>query len=747
MTPGRHFKENSPSDSESKTTAADKAEGVSSTEEKAPKHAKAGKKRPVRTAVLAVLGVLVACFAAFMVFCLVDLPSAKDADNFAKTDTTTIYASDRETVLAELYLKNRTPISLDAMGENIVEATIDTEDERFWGHFGVDPIGIARAIFSNLIGASGLQGASTINQQFVRNTLIADEMTDISIKRKVREAVLAVQLNMSYSKEEILELYLNTINYGDNCYGIQAAAKHYFSKNAGDLTVVEAATLAGIPQSPTAHTPTVYPDAALERRNEVLGRMLACGDITQGEYDEYSAMDLGLNVTWPANNGLKKYPYFGTYVRDILLENLGTDAVYSGGMSVYTTLDVKSQKAAEKACKSQYTSLASDAEIALVSIDPDNGHITAMVGGKSFSKDQYNLVTQAQRQPGSSFKTFTLLSSIEEGINPSTVIDCTSPIYLRVGGDGSDADRSNSALSEANGTLWRVENINNANYGRRSIQSAFAVSSNTGFARLVQAVGAKKVVNVAQRCGIDSELKAVDSITLGSQAVTPLEMAEAFATIASGGIHHDPSAITEIVGKNGEQVELNNQPSEEGERVLDEKVACAALEVMKTVFTQGTATNAQLANGQVAAGKTGTSEEYRDHWLCGVTPQLSTVVWVGCREERSLYGVDGNYVWKTYMDKVLKNVEKEDFPTAAAPKYDNKFNAKSLPSSSSSSKSKKDKDKSSSTSKSQNTTSSSSRPSPTPTPDPEPTPEPEPKPTPDPTPTPDPDPGSGSSSS
>lgn len=704
---------------------------------------KGKKKHRGRNVLFVIGGSLLACITAFMVFCLVGLPSVSDAEKYNQTDTTTIYASDGETVLAELYLKNRKPIELEDVSQNVINATIDTEDERFYSHMGVDPIGIARALFNNVTGSSGLQGASTINQQFVRNTLIADEMSEISIKRKVREAFLAVMLNAQYSKDEILNMYLNTINYGDNCYGIEAAAQHYYSKSASELTVPEAAALAGIPQSPTAHTPTVYPENCLERRNEVLGRMLACGHITQEEYDEYCSQDLGLDVTWPKSNGIKKYPYFATYVRDMLLEELGTDSVYEGGLTVITTLNVKDQKAAEKACKAQYSSLADDAEIALVSIDPDTGQIVSMVGGKSFKADQYNLVTQAQRQPGSSFKTFTLLACIEAGINPKTVIDCTSPITLRVGGDGSNADESNGTYSLDNGTLWKVENINNANYGHRSIQSAFAVSSNTGFARMVQVVGADKVVDMAHRCGITSDLEAVDSITLGSQAVTPLEMAEAFATIASGGIHRTSTAIISVTDLDGNVV---YEPEVTEERVLDEKVACAALNVMKTVFTQGTATYASLSNGQEAAGKTGTSEEYRDHWLCGVTPQLSTVVWIGCRQERSLYGVDCCYVWRTYMNAALEGLPVESFPTAAEPAYNHPFNSKSLAESSSSSK-KKSKSKSSSSSQTQSSSSSqqptsssgSSSSSSSVIPDPEPVPEPEPEP--EPVPEPEPDPG------
>ncbi len=616
-----------------------------------------------------------------------DLPSIDDVEKYGYSQTTTVYANDNKTVLAEFYLQDRQPVKLAEISSNVIQATLATEDERFYDHGAIDVIGICRAVWNNVSakitgGDSGLQGASTITQQLVRNTVLNDEATEITIKRKLREAALAMEIEDNYTKDQILNLYLNTINYGDNCYGIQAAAQHYFSKDASELSVLQAATLAGIPQSPNAYTPTVDPDACKERRNIVLDRMADCGYITQEECDKLKDKKLKLKVAKAkSSDGIYKYPYFTSYVRDTLLNEYSTDEIFQGGLSVYTTLDIKDQKAAEEACASQLETLDESVEAALVSIDPDTGFIKALVGGRDFYSDQYNLATQAQRQPGSAFKAFTLATAIKQGINPSTYIDCTSPAIFGGGKDlsGYSADNDGSyngynSSSSANGNdVWRVENFGGADYGIRSIQSAFAISSNTGFARLIREVGAQNVVNTAQAMGITSELEAVDSLTLGTSGVTVLEMADAYATFATGGIHREATAITRITDRDGNSIyEWQDEPTQ----ALDKKVACAAIKVMKTVLTEGTATAAQLSTGQEAAGKTGTSENYRDHWLVAYTPQLSTAVWIGSRTEQELPGLDCSYIWRSYMSSALEGSGIEQFPTATDPEYNNSFNTK-----------------------------------------------------------------------
>ena len=361
------------------------------------------------------LGTAAVCFA-----WLQDLPDYTDASAYNVAEKTKVYASDGTTLLAELYLENRDPIELGEMGDYVTKGTVATEDERYYEHNGVDLWGIARAAWVNITG-TGHEGASTITQQFVRNTILADEMQESTLKRKVREAYIAIQLEQMYTKDEILQMYLNTINYGQGAYGIQAASELYFSKNAKDLTIAEAATLIGIPQAPTYNNPIDNPDNCLERRNLVLDRMLSNGVISQEEHDAAQAEPITLNVTMSdADDGLYQYKYFTSYVRDTLLQDYSSDEVFKGGLTVVTTLDVDTQKAAEDAAYPNVSGLSDNLELAMVAVDPDTGFIKAMIGGRDYDTNEFNLATQAERQPGSSFKTFTLLAGLNDGVSPVT---------------------------------------------------------------------------------------------------------------------------------------------------------------------------------------------------------------------------------------------------------------------------------------------------------------------------------------
>lgn len=488
-------------------------------------------------------------------------------------------------------------------------------------------------------------------------------MDDISIKRKVREAYISIKLEEQYSKDNILLMYLNTINYGSGAYGIEAASERYFSKHASELTIAEAATLVGIPQSPTYNNPINYPENCTKRRNVVLDRMLSNGVITQEEHDAAQAEPLVLNPTEPSTTGIEAYPYFTSYVRDQLTNANGKyayskDELFKGGLKVYTTLDVSMQEAAEAAAREKEQAAGDNYEVAMVAIDPENGYIKALVGGKDYDASQVNMATGtggSGRQAGSSFKTFTLVAAIEQGIDPNTMIDA-------------------SATAKLPG--WEVANINHTNYGTKSIADAFAVSSNTAFARLILSIGPDKVVDVAKRMGITSPLTATGSLTLGSESVTPLEMANAYATIANGGTHYDPECVERIVDRNGSIVVDNSAPK--GERAISAEVAHAATEVMKGVITKGTGKAAALSNGQVSAGKTGTSENYMDSWFCGITPQLSVAIWFGDRSDyshaqRVPSGMSAASTFPDFMNVVLKGKPTEDFPKAGDPQYKSDF--------------------------------------------------------------------------
>lgn len=621
------------------------------------------KQKRGHTIALAILAVFVtACIAGVIgvwTLCsswLQDLPDYTQVNAYDSPQTTTVLASDETTVLAEFQLENRDPVTLDQVSEYVLEATVDTEDERFYEHRGVDLAGIARAIVVNLTG--GQEGASTITQQLVRQTILSSEMNDITIKRKVREIYLALKVEEVYSKDDILRMYLNTINYGSGAYGIQAAAQRYFSKNASDLTLVEAATLVGIPQSPTNNNPIDHPDNCLERRNLVLNRMLSNGDITQEEHDEAVAMPLELNVSEISTDGIYAYPYFTSYVRDTLLNDYAytTDQLFKGGLTVYTTLDPSMQDAAEVAASNKLERSADAASVALVAIDPDTGYIRAMVGGKDWNSNKVNLATGSGgggRPAGSTFKVFGLVAAIKEGIDPnSTYVNC-------------------SARAELPG--WDVHNIGYHEYGVRTIARALAVSSNTGFARLAMSIGPEKVAETAHEMGIESELVAEGGLVLGadSSPVTPLEMADAYATIANGGTHYEATPILRVVDAQGNTLIDNSNP--EGERVLSEEIAYAAEQVMEGVVntSEGTGRAARLSNGQTVAGKTGTQENSMDIWFCGITPQLSVACWIGDPHNQvSMGNITMADVFHDFMTAVLEGQPTEEFPEANEPEYE-----------------------------------------------------------------------------
>ncbi len=597
-----------------------------------------------------------------------DLPSVEDTEFTSTARESVMYAADGTTKLAQFQLEKRYPVESDEVSNLVKQATIDTEDVRFYQHNGVDLAGIARAFANNLIGRSR-EGASTITMQLVRNTMLTQEANDISIKRKVREAKLATELEKQYGKDEILLMYLNTVNYGDGCYGVEAAAQNYFQVNASDLTLAQAATLAGIPQSPTYLNPKIYPDACLNRRNLVLDRMLSAGDITQEQHDQAVAEPLGLNPAADVpEDGIFAYPYFASYVRDQLMESNNPYGcnyadLFQGGLTIYTTLDTTMQEDAEAACDAQRARMSSDLDASLVAVDATTGQIKAMVGGYDYRSSQVNIATGAGgsgRQAGSTFKAFTLAAAIEKGINPLTRIDCTSPM-----------------TKEIDSKEQSFENFDNINYGIRTIQSATAVSANTGYLRLSEEIGQASTTEMARRLGVESDMSTVYTSTLGVASVTPLEMASAYATIANGGTKHDAIAITKIVDSEGTVI---YEAKQSGERVISAEVAGATTSVLRQVFeaSDGTAQDAKLANEQPVAGKTGTSTDFADHWLVGYTPTLSVAAWIGNPSGNisTDSNLNCNALWKDFMDRALAGKEIQQFPETKAPSYNNSFNDK-----------------------------------------------------------------------
>jgi penicillin-binding protein 1A len=636
------------------------------------------------TVLVGVIGFSTAGAFALVQSWLVDVPAIDDASAFSDPRKTRVYASDGTTLLADFYQYDREPVTAEQVSPNVFNATVAVEDERFWEHRGVDYYGIARAAVNDLMGGE-LQGASTITQQFVRQTLLQEEATESTIKRKVREAYLALELEKRFSKEDVLLMYLNTINYGGGAWGIQSAAQHYFSKNASELTVPEAALLSGIPQNPTYNDPIEYPDTALKRRNIVLDRMYVNGYISEQELDEYKATELALNVRTRSVDGIYQQPYFTSYVREELLkmEEEGTLApgqVFKGGLTVYTTIDLQMQSYAEGACADKEASLIeqsgdSDVEVGLTCVEPGTGHIKAMRAGKDYYADQWSTAWQMTRQAGSTCKVFALVTAIEEGYSPQTMVSGASPFTI--------------PAEENGGTKWDVQNYGGASMGTMSLASATWASSNTAYARVARKLGAMPIRDTAIRMGIESydpthavtaEQKTLLehpglSIVLGAYGVNTLEMASAFGTLATGGVRHEPTAITQIVDYEGTVV-YDHESEAEGVQALTPEVAYAANQVLKGVVTSGTGTRANLG-WQVAAGKTGTADDYKDSWFVGYTPQLSTAIWIGSRGEPHYLAdnVGGDNccpVWKSFMSQALEGYEAQDFPVADNPTYDSK---------------------------------------------------------------------------
>lgn len=591
---------------------------------------------------------------------LQDLPDYTDANALNTSATSVVYASDGKTVLAEFQLENRDPVERDDISQYVLDGTVATEDERFYAHKGVDIVGSARSLVNNLLGGA-IEGGSTITQQLVRNTILSDEANEISFKRKIREMFISTKVEEMYPKEDILLMYLNTINYGSGAYGIEAASERYFSKHASELNLNEAATLIGIPQSPTYNNPIDHLDNCTSRRNTVLDRMVSNGYISQAEAEAVKGEPIALNPTTPSNTGILQYPYFTSYVRNQLLNENGKYAfsvaeLFKGGFEIVTTLDLDEQAAAEKAAANKVDQAGSRFEVAMVSMDPSTGHIRSMVGGDDYDASQVNMATgegSSGRQCGSSFKTFTLAAAIENGISPTTQIDAGYSVEL----EGTDAV---------------VYNSGKASYGSVPISRAFAVSSNTAFTRLILSVGVDKVKEMAQRLGITSPIQDTAGITLGIDSVTPLEMANAYCTIASGGIKYDPECIMQIKDRSGNVVVDNSSP--EGERVISEEVAYATIEVMEGVINGGTGSAAALSSGQVAAGKTGTTDDSKDSWFVGFTPQRCAAFWLGERadsyEKAHVVPVTVASAFADFMNRILKGADLVDFPEADDPEYD-----------------------------------------------------------------------------
>jgi len=544
----------------------------------------------------------------------------------------------------------RQPVSLRRVSPAMRKAIVDVEDSRFYSTNGIDYIGIVRALKSNVSAGGIEQGGSTIEQQLIRNLYLTPQQ---SISRKIREGCLAVQLDKQWSKDRILATYLNDIYFGQQAYGIEAAAHTYFGVHAKDLTLEQAALLAGLPQAPSAYDPLNKPDAAKARRAEVLRAMLDAGDITRGRYRR--ALHAGLGLDPQQTPGLAGESYLTDYITSQLVNEYGAERVRRGGLRIFTTLDAKLQT---QATKSIIGTLGRKGDPAgsVVSIDPKTGQIQAMAIAQKGKRISYDLPVNGHRQAGSTFKMFVLTKAVERKINPYATKYLSAPFL------------------ESDGT--RIQTYEHTYSGRIPLTQATLLSDNTVYARLTLDVGPKPVADLAHSMGIQSTLKPVPTIGLGVNAVSPLDLATAYATLADGGVWHDPSILTKVVFPDGH---AENASKPKGKQIVDPKVAAAVTKVLEANVNSGTGTAAALA-GRPAAGKTGTTDSFADAWFAGWVPQLTTVTWVGYptseRPMRNVHGIAGvtggtlpAEIWHRYMTSALHGQPVEQFPSAGAPPY------------------------------------------------------------------------------
>ena len=573
-----------------------------------------------------------------------------------------VYAADGSLLGAIPAERNRQPVRLGRMSRWVPAATIAIEDRRFYGHGGLDPTGIARAVWADVREGSFAQGGSTITQQLVRNLYISRERT---VTRKLKEACLAVKLNHDWSKQKILRTYLNQVYYGSLAYGIEAAAQTYFSKHAGSLNLPESALLAGLIKAPSAYDPFVAPGTALARRREVLDAMLAERKITAAEHDWAVKRPLALHPGRLYTT--VREPYFFGYVRDQLVARYGTAVVRSGGLKVYTTISPRYQRLAEQAIRQTLTE-RTDPAAAVVSIDPASGAIramTAVIPGRS--NNQFNLLSQARRQPGSTFKTFVLTTAVDKGIDPASTYYVSAPFTYRPTKTGSCET----------GEWWCVKTYDSSYVGWTSIERATLRSDNTIYAQLTLDVTPAAVAATARRMGVRTPLDVhgafVPALGLGSVAVSPLDMASAYATLAAGGVYSEPLAIRRVVLANGRDDSGSGWGTPIRKRVLPVGVAAVVTKILAENVQYGTGTRAGF--GRPAAGKTGTTDNNADAWFVGYVPQLDTAVWVGYPggeiPMQNVHGVavsGGSFpaeIWRQYMEPALATVPPTDFPTPA----------------------------------------------------------------------------------
>ncbi|WP_019639946.1 transglycosylase domain-containing protein [Paenibacillus fonticola] len=540
--------------------------------------------------------------------------------------------------------RNRSDVSLDEISPYLIQATLAVEDRNFFEHFGFDIKGMGRALLVNIKEMNKVQGASTLTQQLARNLYLSHERT---WSRKFKEAMYTAQLEMKFDKDKILRMYLNEIYYGHGAYGIEAAAQMYFGKPAKQLSLAESAMLAGVPKGPTYYSPFNQMKNAKDRQRLVLGALVEMGNITRKQADQ--AYDEMLYFQSPKlRTAGDKAPYFRDYVRNVVINELGFDEslLEHGGLKIYTTLDMEAQEAAELAVASELKS-APDLEAALISIDPRNGHIKALVGGKNYVQSQYNHVFATTRQPGSTFKPIMYLSALASHKMTGASKFSSQPTLFHY---------------DNNRKTYSPKNFGDKYLGDIDMRQAIAASDNIYAVNTILTVGAEQVIELSRRMGITSPLNAVPSLALGTSPVSPFEMATAFGVISNQGKQVKPVAVLKIT--DDQDRVLYEAPPAVTEQVVEPAAAYVLTHLLESVFEAGGTGNRVSADiKRPVAGKTGTTST--DAWLVGFTPELSTAVWVGYDKGKTLGTAESRKaapIFAKFTEKALEKVPPKIFP-------------------------------------------------------------------------------------
>lgn len=606
------------------------------------------KKSVLLTAVIVLLGLI--CGSALGAFIALthDLPAIQELENFQPSSLTRVVSAEG-TLLAELFAEKRVPVSLDQIPAHLKEAVIATEDQRFYEHAGLDWRAIVRATIKDLLAGRYKEGGSTITQQLAKVLFLNPEKT---LRRKLKEAILALQIERRYRKDEILALYLNQIYLGSGAYGVEAAANLYFGKHVWELDLAECALIAGLPRAPNRYSPLINPDQALERRATVLGRLLETGYISEEDFQQ--ALKEPLRVAPPSRPQIRA-PYFVASLRPRLEELLGENLLYRGGLTVRTGLHWKWQQAAAAALEEGLAALeerhraretlGERAQGAVLILDARTGMIRAMVGGRNYEESQFNRAVQARRQPGSAFKPIIYAYALEQGYTQADRIWDAPVSYPQPGGE-----------------RWEPQNYSGRYEGEITLRKALEISENIVAVKLLERLGPNPVVDFAHHLGISSELTPTLSLALGASEVTLLELVSAYQAFAHGGIWVEPSGIVEILDSSGKTLWKGTPASRV---VLSRETAYILTDMLKSVIDQGTGRAASRLPWPVA-GKTGTTEENRDALFVGYSPSVVTGVWVGYDSGRSLGPRETGAraalpVWMQVMEEVLPQTPQGDF--------------------------------------------------------------------------------------